>query len=135
MASTRRIGFKPTLGPNFSRLSAILGRAIPTTTTPGWTGSGPSYSGEPESKSSARVKMEETRMLKPANSPHNATISWVGAVLLLLPVISAAQAQQAHAKPMSQCKIVGAISHRCYSFHSDATWREGLSDYHGSSGG
>jgi len=34
-----------------------------------------------------------------------------------------------------QCKIVGAISHRCYTFHSDATWREGLSDYHGSNGG
>jgi hypothetical protein len=30
------------------------------------------------------------------------------------------------------CKIVGAISHRCLNFHSDATWPGGLSDYHGS---
>jgi hypothetical protein len=30
---------------------------------------------------------------------------------------------------------VGAISHRCYTFQSDATWREGLSTYHGSNGG
>jgi hypothetical protein len=35
----------------------------------------------------------------------------------------------------TQCKIVGAISHRCYTFHSDATWREGLADYHGANGG
>jgi hypothetical protein len=33
------------------------------------------------------------------------------------------------------CKVVGAISHRCYTFQSDATWREGLSTYHGSNGG
>jgi hypothetical protein len=31
-----------------------------------------------------------------------------------------------------QCKVVGAISHRCYTFDSDATWPDGLSDYHGS---
>jgi hypothetical protein len=31
-----------------------------------------------------------------------------------------------------KCKIVGAISHRCLNFDSDATWRGGLSDYHGS---
>ncbi|MGA2125288.1 MAG: hypothetical protein ABSG76_03960 [Xanthobacteraceae bacterium] len=31
-----------------------------------------------------------------------------------------------------KCKIVGAISHRCLNFHSDATWPGGLSDYHGS---
>jgi hypothetical protein len=33
------------------------------------------------------------------------------------------------------CRVVGAISHRCYTFQSDATWREGLSQYHGSNGG
>ena len=33
------------------------------------------------------------------------------------------------------CRYVGAISHRCYTFHSDATWREGMPDYHGSNGG
>ena len=36
--------------------------------------------------------------------------------------------------PLS-CRYVGAISHRCYTFHSDATWREGMPDYHGSNGG
>lgn len=35
----------------------------------------------------------------------------------------------------NQCRVVGAISHRCYAFHSDATWREGLPDYHGENGG
>jgi hypothetical protein len=25
--------------------------------------------------------------------------------------------------------------HRCYTFQSDATWREGLAQYHGSNGG
>jgi hypothetical protein len=35
----------------------------------------------------------------------------------------------------ADCKVVGAISHRCYTFQSDATWREGLSTYHGSNGG
>jgi hypothetical protein len=33
------------------------------------------------------------------------------------------------------CRYVGAISHRCYTFHSDATWPAGLADYHGSNGG
>jgi len=33
------------------------------------------------------------------------------------------------------CRYIGAISHRCYTFRSDATWREGLPDYHGSNGG
>ncbi len=33
------------------------------------------------------------------------------------------------------CRYVGAISHRCYAFHSDATWPAGLADYHGSNGG
>jgi hypothetical protein len=35
----------------------------------------------------------------------------------------------------ANCRVVGAISHRCYTFQSDATWREGLSTYHGSNGG
>jgi hypothetical protein len=44
-------------------------------------------------------------------------------------------AAQATAKPVDvNCRVVGAISHRCYTFHSDATWREGLSDYFGSNG-
>jgi hypothetical protein len=45
---------------------------------------------------------------------------------------------QAFAAPSAasgHCAIVGAISHRCLNFHSDSTWREGLSDYHGSKGG
>jgi len=25
-----------------------------------------------------------------------------------------------------QCRVVGAISHRCYSFTSDATWPQGI---------
>jgi hypothetical protein len=48
------------------------------------------------------------------------------------PLTSAAFAQQ---PANQQCRIVGAISHRCYTFHSDATWREGLSDFHGDNGG
>jgi hypothetical protein len=32
------------------------------------------------------------------------------------------------------CKIIDAISHRCFYFDSDSTWPEGLSDYHGSNG-
>ena len=35
----------------------------------------------------------------------------------------------------ANCRVVGAISHRCYTFQSDATWREGLAQYHGSNGG
>jgi hypothetical protein len=34
----------------------------------------------------------------------------------------------------NSCKIVGAISHRCWTFHSDSAWPEGLADYHGSNG-
>jgi MFS superfamily sulfate permease-like transporter len=57
---------------------------------------------------------------------------------LALPLISMAHAQAAPLparQVATQCKIVGAISHRCYTFHSDATWREGLADYHGANGG
>jgi len=53
-------------------------------------------------------------------------------VVLATPFLSAAFADEF---ADSQCRIVGAISHRCYTFHSDATWREGLPDYHGSNGG
>jgi hypothetical protein len=50
--------------------------------------------------------------------------------------ITLSPATVAHAQAaVTECRIVGAISHRCYTFHSDATWREGLSDYHGASGG
>jgi hypothetical protein len=31
--------------------------------------------------------------------------------------------------------LPAAASHRCYTFQSDATWREGLSTYYGSNGG
>jgi hypothetical protein len=52
------------------------------------------------------------------------------------PLMSAALAQQRVPQfAYNQCRIIGAISHRCYTFHSDATWREGLVDYHGDNGG
>ena len=53
-------------------------------------------------------------------------------VTLTPPLMSAAFARQ---PANQQCRIVGATSHRCYTFHSDATWREGLADYHGDNGG
>jgi hypothetical protein len=62
-------------------------------------------------------------------------IAAVTAATFSLPLVSIAQAQQSAAYRAAQCRVVGAISHRCYTFHSDATWREGLSDYHGSNGG
>jgi hypothetical protein len=53
-----------------------------------------------------------------------------------LPLMSAASAQQRFTSPTElSCRYVGAVSHRCYYFQSDATWREGLSSYHGSNGG
>lgn len=52
--------------------------------------------------------------------------------VLAMPLLSAASADEFSD---SQCRIVDAISHRCYTFHSDSTWREGLPDYHGSNGG
>ena len=56
--------------------------------------------------------------------------------MLSPPLISTASAQHRAYSPTSlNCRIVGAISHRCYYFHSDANWREGLADYHGSNGG
>ena len=49
--------------------------------------------------------------------------------------VRAVSVGHAEARGDVDCGVVGAISHRCYAFHSDATWREGLSDYHGSNGG
>jgi hypothetical protein len=67
------------------------------------------------------------------------SILTAGAIACLaLPLTSVAQAQAAPLparQATAQCRIVGAISHRCYTFHSDATWREGLADYHGANGG
>lgn len=72
-------------------------------------------------------------MLKGANMPRNAVVCLIVAAILSVPMTLAAQAT---AKPRDlNCRVVGAISHRCYTFHSDATWREGLPDYHGSQGG
>jgi hypothetical protein len=56
--------------------------------------------------------------------------------MLSQPLTSAAAGEKRAERPTNrQCKIVGAISHRCYSFQSDTTWREGLADYHESNGG
>ncbi len=77
-------------------------------------------------------------MLKQTTSLRNAAITVIAAASLSLPMMSVAAAQHRAASGTStvtQCKIVGAISHRCYTFHSDATWPAGLSDYHGSNGG
>jgi hypothetical protein len=53
-----------------------------------------------------------------------------------LPLVSTASAQPRFTSPTDlSCRYVGAVSHRCYYFQSDATWREGLSSYHGSNGG
>jgi hypothetical protein len=52
------------------------------------------------------------------------------------PLMSAASAQQRFANATNlDCRYIGAVSHRCYTFQSDANWREGLSSYHGSQGG
>jgi hypothetical protein len=48
--------------------------------------------------------------------------------------VTATGAQYADMATQS-CRVVGAISHRCYAFQSDATWPAGLADYHGSNGG
>jgi hypothetical protein len=77
-------------------------------------------------------------MHKQAISLRGVAVAAITVALLSLPWMSAAQAQQRVAAASSaakQCAIVGAISHRCYAFHSDATWREGLPDFHGSNGG
>ena len=78
-------------------------------------------------------------MRKQAISVRRVIIGTVAIAALSLPLTSVAQAaQQKRARQAlteTQCRIVGAISHRCYTFHSDATWPAGLSDYHGSNGG
>jgi hypothetical protein len=55
--------------------------------------------------------------------------------VLLASVASAAPARDAVAQAPQTCRVIGAISHRCYTFHSDATWPQGLPDYHGGNGG
>ena len=77
-------------------------------------------------------------MLKNANSLRNAAILVVAAASVSLPMISVAQAQSAGVRPpweVNQCRVHDELARRCYTFHSDSTWREGLSDYHGSNGG
>jgi hypothetical protein len=62
----------------------------------------------------------------------------IASLAILLPLTSDAQAQAARATASwqaAQCRIVGSISHRCYFFHSDAAFPQGLADYHGSNGG
>ncbi len=70
----------------------------------------------------------------PLNNRKSVLAAGLVAALAMLtpPLMSAAFAYR---PASSQCRIVGAISHRCYTFHSDATWREGLPDYHGDNGG
>jgi hypothetical protein len=64
-------------------------------------------------------------------------VALVTAVATLSPsLITSASARQWSTNATGlNCRIVGAVSHRCYAFHSDATWREGLADYSGSNGG
>lgn len=65
-------------------------------------------------------------MHKQAISRRRAAIAAVAVVALSLPLMSVAQAAQqirAHNVPTAlQCRYVGAISHRCYTFHRHATW-------------
>ena len=76
-------------------------------------------------------------MQKQTMSLRHAAIAVIAAAALSLPAISSAPAAERTGvgSATEQCQIVGAISHRCLSFDSDATWPEGLSDYHGSNGG
>jgi hypothetical protein len=84
-------------------------------------------------------------MSKQRSSWRSYAVAAIVAAFVSLPLMSVAQAQQsgasqtkywklsnAAARSGVKCKVFGAISHRCYTFDSDATWREGLSDYHGS---
>ena len=70
-------------------------------------------------------------------SPRHAAFAVIAAAALSLPALSSALAAERTAvrDATEQCRIVGTISHRCLSFDSDATWPEGLTDYHGSNGG
>ena len=78
-------------------------------------------------------------MHKQAIPVSRAVAAAIAVAALSLPLTSVARAAQqvgAHrVSTVTQCRIVGAVSHRCYIFHSDAAWREGLADYHGSNGG
>jgi hypothetical protein len=76
-------------------------------------------------------------MRKLSISLNGIVVAAIAAAVLSLP--SVAQAQQKPAKVVQKqttqpCKVYGAVSHRCYTFDSDATWRGGLSDFHGSNG-
>jgi len=76
-------------------------------------------------------------MLRQTISLRHAAIAAIAAATLALPTMSPARAENATVdrNATEQCQIVGAISHRCLNFDSDATWPEGLADYHGSNGG
>jgi hypothetical protein len=88
-------------------------------------------------------------MLTQAISVRRATILAIAAVALSLPVMSVAQAAQRTVKhpvsapqaylfgqPVSYpCRYVGAVSGRCYTFRSDATWPAGIPGYTGTNGG
>jgi hypothetical protein len=80
---------------------------------------------------------KEQAMLKQTMSLRHAALAVIAAAALSLPAISSAPAAERTGlgNAMEQCEIIGAISHRCLSFDSDATWPEGLADYHGSNGG
>lgn len=77
-------------------------------------------------------------------NPKAGTIAALVVTFFLLTINQTVQAQQIGASqpkqtkvsnsaaPRVKCRIVGAISHCCYRFDSDATWPEGLSDFHGS---
>jgi hypothetical protein len=81
------------------------------------------------------IKGDFDAMRKQAISISRLVIAALAATALSSTPMSVAQAEQGSAHPAAQCRIVGAISHRCYAFQSDATWREGLVDYRGSNGG
>jgi hypothetical protein len=90
---------------------------------------------------------KEKAMMKQTIVLRRAAIAVIAAASLSLPMMSSAQVQQCAARswgkpmksyayyfarePAQQCKIFDTISHRCLTFHSDSTWPEGLSDFHG----
>jgi hypothetical protein len=88
-------------------------------------------------------------MLTQAISVRRATMVAIAAVALSVPVMSFAQAAQRTVKhpvsapqaylfgqPVSYpCRYVDAVTRRCYTFRSDATWPPGIAGYRRSSGG
>jgi hypothetical protein len=84
-------------------------------------------------------------MLHKINSGLRASVAAVAlAILLSAPGMAAAASNSADVRLASalsaqtqdySCKIVGAISHRCWTFRSDSAWPTGLADYHGANGG